>query len=419
MYRVGFGDCFLVSLPRRDGSNYFILIDCGTMLGTPHASERMSQVASNITEATHGHVDLVVVTHEHWDHVSGFLQASEAFRNLQVGEVWLGWTEDPNDTTAQQLGAERMALVNGLRLSASRMQLGGDADGFAALAGFLEYFGAANGPSSHDALEVVRTMVAEPRYCRPTDPPRTLADPAARLYVLGPPLDQQLLFKTDDSPRESETYGPGLYHLDEYLGSALTGMPLEAPFGTLHVIPDHVANGMTFFREHYWAGESWRRIDSVWAGDASRLALRLDSATNNTCLVLAIELADGDVLLFPGDAQVGSWLSWQQLRWEVDGGIVSGPDLLRRTVLYKVGHHGSRNATLSDRGLALMEALGVALLPVDRDIARQRRWDNLPWPRLLQELQNKTAGALIQADSELPRVSLPVDTHPLYYEVSL
>jgi uncharacterized protein YfiM (DUF2279 family) len=40
---------------------------------------------------------------------------------------------------------------------------------------------------------------------------------------------------------------------------------------------------------------------------------------DNTSLVLAIELADGDVLLFAADAQVGNWLSWQDLTWSVDG----------------------------------------------------------------------------------------------------
>jgi len=46
----------------------------------------------------------------------------------------------------------------------------------------------------------------------------------------------------------------------------------------------------------------------------------LQSATNNTSLVLAIELEDGDVMLFAGDAQVGNWLSWQDLTWTLPAG---------------------------------------------------------------------------------------------------
>jgi hypothetical protein len=50
-------------------------------------------------------------------------------------------------------------------------------------------------------------------------------------------------------------------------------------------------------------------------GLAGRLALQLDSDTNNTSLVLAFELGkSGRVLLFPGDAQVGNWLSWHKER---------------------------------------------------------------------------------------------------------
>jgi hypothetical protein len=37
--------------------------------------------------------------------------------------------------------------------------------------------------------------------------------------------------------------------------------------------------------------------------------------------VLAFELAsEGEVLLFPGDAQVGNWLSWETLEWCIKEG---------------------------------------------------------------------------------------------------
>jgi hypothetical protein len=82
---------------------------------------------------------------------------------------------------------------------------------------------------------------------------------------------------------------------------------------------------------------------------AAELALALDSATNNTSLVLAIELVDSEkVLLFPADAQVGNWLSWETLRFEGEKPVI-GPDLLARTAFYKVGHHGSHNATLKTK----------------------------------------------------------------------
>jgi hypothetical protein len=56
---------------------------------------------------------------------------------------------------------------------------------------------------------------------------------------------------------------------------------------------------------------SWRRIDQDWLLSAARLSLQMDSATNNTSLVLAFEFIEtGEVLLFAADAQIGSWKSW-------------------------------------------------------------------------------------------------------------
>jgi hypothetical protein len=57
---------------------------------------------------------------------------------------------------------------------------------------------------------------------------------------------------------------------------------------------------------------------------------------NNTSLVLVFEVG-GTRLLFPGDAQLENWqyaLANEKYR-----------ALLAGTTLYKVGHHGSRNAT--------------------------------------------------------------------------
>jgi hypothetical protein len=62
----------------------------------------------------------------------------------------------------------------------------------------------------------------------------------------------------------------------------------------------------------------WRRIDYDWLSGADDLALQLDNATNNTSLVLAIELIDdGRVLLMPADAQLGNCLSWEEVPLEI------------------------------------------------------------------------------------------------------
>src|SRR5437870_11551812 len=104
MYRQGLGDCFLVTLPRQDGTSWRMLIDCGVILGTKDTGARLKEVVENLADDTGGRVDVLVITHEHYDHVAAFAGPPKLFcgehempekGQLQVGEVWFAWTEDP------------------------------------------------------------------------------------------------------------------------------------------------------------------------------------------------------------------------------------------------------------------------------------------------------------------------------------
>lgn len=429
MYRHGLGDCFLVTLPRaakaKEKREHFILIDCGLILGTPDAANKMGEVVQDINQSTGGAVDLLLVTHEHWDHVSGFIQAADEFAKLKIGQVWMAWTEDPDDELANKLRAKRDQALQALRLSANQMLLAGEMSAAREVSGLLEFFGASAGSSTKDALEAVRKLTAKPLYCRPGEAP---VEPdvleGIRLYVLGPPRDERLIKKTEASARGSETYGimastfsedvQGGLNEDEEASQQLR--PFDAPF----LIPSPIAHEIDFFKARYWGGEEWRRIDAAWLGEAAGLALQLDSSTNNTSLVLAIELQDKDVLLFAGDAQVGNWESWQDLRWSIDGWTVTGPDLLNRTVFYKVGHHGSHNATLREKGLGEMTKLGAAMIPVDQATALKKGWDRMPLPALLDALSQKTGGNVFRSDEEPPAAAGgKLVTKDLYYELVL
>src|SRR5262245_52603576 len=94
MYRQGLGDCFLLTFAH-SGGKYHMLIDCGVLRGTEDAETKMRAVVTDIKEETGHHLNLVVATHEHWDHLSGFLQAGDIWDEITVDEVWLAWTEDP------------------------------------------------------------------------------------------------------------------------------------------------------------------------------------------------------------------------------------------------------------------------------------------------------------------------------------
>ncbi len=434
MYRQGLGDCFLISLPRTDGSSrpFYVMIDCGVVLGTSDPGTIMTKVMDHIVATTGGEVDILIATHEHWDHVSGFVQAKPSFDRLKVGQVWLAWTEDPKDTLTQKLKQERGRALAALRMGLSQLQMGGDSEEAEELGGILEFFGAARGPTTADALANVRAKVSASRYCLPSDQPVVPSGSNARFYVLGPPHDEKMLRKINPSSVNKETYGLAMDGFEMFMDGAGTGLADDEddhPFDRQFEIPftyAQTAPELQFFREHYWqaqgaAPDDWRRIDSDWLGGASEMALQLDSLTNNTSLVLAVELAPGgDVLLFAADAQVGNWLSWQDLKWSVDDTTVTGPDLLNRAIFYKVGHHGSHNATLREKGLEEMKNLRVAMIPVNHEMALKKRWGKMPLDELVTALNKQAKGVVLRVDEPKPS-----DTHgeavvedPLFYEVT-
>ena len=213
--------------------------------------------------------------------------------------------------------------------------------------------------------------------------------------------------------------GRGVFPLAVKL--ALDDREEGAPFAQIVTIPLKDAKAEEFFKDRYWAtkGEDWRRIDGDWLAASDDLALALQNATNNTSLVLAIELPEGDVLLFVGDAQVGNWLSWQELRWRVGNKEVTGPDLLARTIFYKVGHHGSHNATLRDKGLEQMTRLRTAVVPVDHQVALKMSWGEMPLEFLLEALDEKTGGRTLRTDIAPTAPIDGVTVNPLYYEIEI
>jgi hypothetical protein len=220
--------------------------------------------------------------------------------------------------------------------------------------------------------------------------------------------------------------------MNNYLNAlqpTLSDMDLDAPFDEGYQIPLHVAQQMPFFQQRYWGEDTasdekdqgWRRIDGSWLDSSSSLALQLDSATNNTCLVLAFELGNGgDVLLFAADAQVGNWLSWQDVKWNLNGNSVTGPDLLKRTIFYKVGHHGSHNATLRELGLEMMEKLQLAFVPVHQEMAKKKRWNQMPLNELMDRLNEITHERVVRIDADIPdTLSGSMVPDKLFHEVVL
>src|SRR2546425_5004900 len=90
-YRVGFGDCFLVSFPV-SGEHRHILVDCGVhSRGDIHT---IQDAIADIAQETGKRLEVVVATHAHQDHISGFGSGREVFKTFSVEEVWMPWTEN-------------------------------------------------------------------------------------------------------------------------------------------------------------------------------------------------------------------------------------------------------------------------------------------------------------------------------------
>src|SRR5262249_44397572 len=155
--------------------------------------------ASEIKEATGGTIHLLVATHEHWDHLSGFLQARSVFQEIEVKNLWFAWTEDPTNALANRLRAERQKTVAALRMALERSSNPTALDHVTLLLEFFgEPLGVAGANNTGAALEFLRSRCPAPRYCRPGEAPISLPGVAGvRIYVLGPPENEAKIKQSD------------------------------------------------------------------------------------------------------------------------------------------------------------------------------------------------------------------------------
>ncbi|MET0636677.1 MAG: hypothetical protein ABWZ25_11675 [Chitinophagaceae bacterium] len=483
MYGHGFGDCFLLFFYAGSEVCYKMVIDCGMLTGD---SERLRTVIQNIAEDCEGSVDVVVQTHEHKDHVSGFNLRDKEGRllwdQIAVSEAWLAWTENTGkigDELAKKLKHKHDKKLTALVKAVARYEkhITGTKHkvamkdtytgeiyqaaqnryvgalkhilNFAGIeeTGISEDFNLKNGEMGLTVKQAMNYFTDRNNRIKKNDilnsrnepltqteisywEPGEIADRACtglngvNIYFLGPPKDYERLKQMDDKTH-SEMYVTDM-GLSENFYYALDGDKDEphllSPFGKqyhcdeTHQSPEEKENPDSVCRLYYDTEHYWREIDADWLNNTGALALALDSYTNNTSLVMAIEFTQSrKVLMFVGDAQIGNWISWTEpenekstepkLKWKINDGektnIITARDLLQRTVFYKVGHHASHNATGKENGLELMISPElVAMIPVDEKVAgRQgkRGW-KMPAEELYSRLLEKTKGKIIRID---------------------
>ena len=351
-YQVGFGDCFLLRFAYPGGRARHVLIDFGTT-GLPDtvASAHLTLVARDIAERCGGRLDAVVATHRHADHISGFATAKDGkgpgdiIRALKPSVVVQPWTEQPDLAEDAKAPTPARPAIRG---EAARLAMRGEAAALASMNAFaellvrsLDTLGKGLSPEVRERirfigednvknLSAVRNLAAMGTkrvyayHGARSGLERVL--PGVKTHVLGPPTLEQSASIARMRSRDPSEY----WHLQLRRLAHDATLPPDAagPF------PRHPATpGGKLPMSARWIA---RRLRSAHGEQLLQIVTALDKAMNNTSLILLFE-AGGKKLLFPGDAQIENW------QYALDRPETAA--LLRDVHLYKVGHHGSLNAT--------------------------------------------------------------------------
>ena len=403
MYRVGFGDFFLIIVPTASGDQH-ILIDCGVFKGTSGTGDLGSIVdaVEDMFQTTGGHLALVIMTHRHADHIAGFSKAPR-FKDFTASMVWMPYWEQFNDKkadTPQNLQPDVKSFA--ANLASVALQLSGGENGDAAKA--LAQLGQSNGVqdhSAHDLLVDIHDLAAnlaiqfrgrddpdakealaqlgnatgiEDFNAAATDKKKRGGNAGALDLLknqLGSNGDNVRYYAANDRaelPKELEglkatILGPppekakaflALMDLKKGVGQYLDSItdgddgptPIQ-PFAKEWVLePKNYPQ-----QEGLNYDEIARSVDTAQPDMLAAAAAKIENFLNNQSLVVLFEF-DGRKLLFAGDAQGGNWEYWLYklegpLKDPTNAGdiVETSKELLQTIDFYKVGHHGSTNAT--------------------------------------------------------------------------
>ena len=340
-YQVGFGDCFLLSFHYESRTHdRHVLIDFGSTGQRKSSGENlMLRVAQDIKKQTNGKIHAVVATHRHKDHISGFATnkkqnaSGDIIASCDPDVVIQPWTEHPDAKVDAQEAPANMTDRQSFVASLTNMHRVSEAILIEAerrksvlgqtLYRELSFIGEDN-LSNLSAVNNLMTMGKRHFYLNYGS--RSGLEsvlPGVKTRVLGPPnLKQSSEIKVQRSSDEDE------FWQFQALANQFVIKPNPKVFPKASTYS--AAGAPPFTR--------WliNRMRSIRGEQLLSIVRALDKVMNNTSLILLFEV-DGKKLLFPGDAQIENWsyaLSKPAVR-----------RLLEGVNVYKVGHHGSRNAT--------------------------------------------------------------------------
>ena len=406
MYRVGFGDFFLLTVPGNNGPAH-ILIDCGVHAGNIGS---MDACVQNLKKETNNKLALVILTHAHADHMSGFATNYDDFANFDVGAVWITNRLDPADPEGSKFMAQLTSVASQLQL-----RLGSRDDESAKQAHHkVENALGVNG-SNAKALQLLQSGIkCKPpvRYYEAEDTPTLPAELEGRITakILGPsPKKWRGIYAASDNKTE------------QYLAAVADNGNLNAqrvqPFekswpGSAADYPDETFGE---FNEEFEKGASdMETILAAMQPDMlAEAANKLDGTLNNQSLVILFTCHEKN-LLFVGDAQWGNWSYW------LYGKAVAGADpgiseparkILGSIDFYKVGHHGSTNATPKPVVHALNKNCASMCSTAIGAYGNPDQGTEVPRTKLLEELQTQTGNRLVRSDWVAAAGKPPAEVH--------
>jgi beta-lactamase superfamily II metal-dependent hydrolase len=382
-------------VPGKNGPAH-ILIDRGV-----HAANigTIGDCVDDMKQETGNHLALVILTHYHADHMSGFASNYDDFTNFNVGAVWITNRLDPANAGASKFMAQITLVAQQLK-----MQLGVRNDPAAVEAhhkvenalGIASEDG--GGGSNAKALKLLQSGFKNkpPVYYYQGGDTPTLPDELEGMItaeILAPsPKDSGGEFAASDNKTEQYLAALG----DDGVPDATRVRPFDKK-KWLATPADYPA---PTFDEFGGASKIEETLTRMQPDALAAAADKLDGTLNNQSLVVLFTCNEKK-LLFVGDAQWGNWAYW------LYGKAVTGSDpgitdrakqILGSIDFYKVGHHGSTNATPIPVVGALNQDCAAMCSTATGAYGSPAKKTEVPRTALMDALENRTTKRLVRSD---------------------